>query len=183
MALTNSMMTSSNGYIFRVTGHLCRSPVNSPHKGQWRGALMFSFIWVWINGWVNNHEAGDLRHYRTHYDVTVMSFIWVWNVVVTSLTAMDSHNLFAHICHGYFTDTGAMVHLQKSWLWNWQIQTYKKITSKKKNCDWKVREQARLRVTGRQRNWDIQQKTMFILYRRSLDTFYPLRVNFTGRAW
>ena len=49
-----------------------RSPVNSPHKGQWRGALMFSLICVWINGWVNNREAGDLRCYRAHYDVTVM---------------------------------------------------------------------------------------------------------------
>ena len=49
-----------------------RSPVNSPHKGQWRGALMFPLIWVWINGWVNNREAGDLRSYRAHYDVTVM---------------------------------------------------------------------------------------------------------------
>ena len=49
-----------------------RSPVNSPHKGQWRGALMFSLICVWINGWENNREAGDLRHYRAHYDVTVM---------------------------------------------------------------------------------------------------------------
>ena len=49
-----------------------RSPVNSPHKGQWRGALMFSLICVWINGWVNNREAGDLRRYRSHYDVTVM---------------------------------------------------------------------------------------------------------------
>ena len=49
-----------------------RSPVNSPHKGQWRGALMFSFICVWINGWVNNCEAGDLRRYRAHYGVTVM---------------------------------------------------------------------------------------------------------------
>ena len=49
-----------------------RSPVNSPHKGQWRGALMFSFICVWINDWVNNGEAGDLRRYRIHYDVTVM---------------------------------------------------------------------------------------------------------------
>ena len=36
-----------------------RSPVNSPHKGQWRGALMFSLICVWMNGWVNNREAGD----------------------------------------------------------------------------------------------------------------------------
>ena len=49
-----------------------RSPVNSPHKGQWRGALMFSLISVWINDWVNNGEAGDLRRYRIHYDVTVM---------------------------------------------------------------------------------------------------------------
>ena len=49
-----------------------RSPVNSPHKGHWRGALMFSFICVWINDWVNNCEAGDLRRYRAHYDVIVM---------------------------------------------------------------------------------------------------------------
>ena len=50
-----------------------RSPVNSPHKGQWRGALFFSLMCVWINGWVNNGEAGDLRRYRIHYDVTVMA--------------------------------------------------------------------------------------------------------------
>ena len=49
-----------------------RSLVNSPHKSQWRGALMFSLICVWINGWVNNGEAGDLRRYRSHYDVTVI---------------------------------------------------------------------------------------------------------------
>ena len=50
-----------------------RSPVNSPHKGQWRGALMFSLICAWINDWVNNREAGDLRRNRVHYDVIVMS--------------------------------------------------------------------------------------------------------------
>ena len=49
-----------------------RSPVNSPHKGQWRGALMFSLICVWINGWGNNREYGDLRRYCAHYDVIVM---------------------------------------------------------------------------------------------------------------
>ena len=48
------------------------SPVNSPHKGQWRGALMFSVICAWINGWINNCEAGDLRRLCTHYDVIVM---------------------------------------------------------------------------------------------------------------
>ena len=49
-----------------------RSPVNSPHKGQWRGAVMFSLICVWINDWGNNREAGDLRRYRAHYDVIVI---------------------------------------------------------------------------------------------------------------
>ena len=52
-----------------------RSPVNSPHKGQWRVALMFSLICAWINGWVNNGEAGEFRRHCAHYDVTVMD----WN--------------------------------------------------------------------------------------------------------
>ena len=56
-----------------------RRPVNSLHKGQWRGALMFSLICVWINGWVNNREAGDLRRYRAYYDVIVM-----WSVTIIS---------------------------------------------------------------------------------------------------
>ena len=50
-----------------------RSPVNSPHEGQWRGAVMFSLICAWINGWVNNHEAGDLRRHHAPYDVIVMN--------------------------------------------------------------------------------------------------------------
>ena len=51
-----------------------RSLVNSPHKGQWHGALMFSLICVCINGWVNNFKAGDLRRHRAHYDVIVMIY-------------------------------------------------------------------------------------------------------------
>ena len=47
--------------------------MNSPHKGQWRGALMFSLICVGTNGWVNNRDAGDLRRHCAHYDVTVMT--------------------------------------------------------------------------------------------------------------
>ena len=50
---------------------ICWSPVNSPHEGQWRWALMFSLICARINGWVNNREAGDLRRHRAHYDVIV----------------------------------------------------------------------------------------------------------------
>ena len=59
-----------------------RSSVNSPHKGQWRGALMFSLIYARMNGWVNNREAGDLRRHRADYDVTVMAYkhvyVYMW---------------------------------------------------------------------------------------------------------
>ena len=71
------MITSSNAWkhfprCWPFVWGIHRFPVNSPHKGQRRGALMFSLICVWINGWVNNREAGDLRRYRAHYDVIVM---------------------------------------------------------------------------------------------------------------
>ena len=51
---------------------------NSPVTGefssqsQWRWVLMFSLICAWINGWVNNREAGDLRRHRAHYNVTIL---------------------------------------------------------------------------------------------------------------
>ena len=50
---------------------------NFPHKGQWRGTLMFSLICARINCWVNNGETGDLRRHRAHYGVIVMKLAWV----------------------------------------------------------------------------------------------------------
>ena len=76
LTLSDHMMTSSNGNIFRVTGPLC---------GEFTGprwipltkasdAEPWCSLWSapWINGWVNNREAGDLRRHRAHYDVFVM---------------------------------------------------------------------------------------------------------------
>ena len=66
---------------------------NSPHKGQWRGALVFSLICTWIKGcWENNHEAGDLKRHRTHYDVTVMK-----NQRYPSKSDFVNFNLFCDI--------------------------------------------------------------------------------------
>ena len=66
-----------------------RSPVDSPHKGLWRGpgdAELWCFISAWTNGWVNNLDAGDLRRHRANYNVTVMvitvtvmDFLWLYN--------------------------------------------------------------------------------------------------------
>ena len=49
-----------------------RSPVISPHKGQWHRALMFSLICACINSWINNRDSGDWRRHRAHYGVNVM---------------------------------------------------------------------------------------------------------------
>ena len=75
-----------------------RSPVNSPHKGQWRGALMFSLTCVWINISVNNREAGDMRRHRVHYDVIAMLEKWgprLWEIEAvadhTHLNYSDPH--------------------------------------------------------------------------------------------
>ena len=62
------MMTSSNGNIFRVTGPFCGEFTGH----RWIPRTMFSLISAWINGWVNNREASDLRRHRAHYNVTVM---------------------------------------------------------------------------------------------------------------
>ena len=76
-----SMMTSSDGNVFRVTGPLWR--VDSPHKGQWRGALMFSLIYPWISGWET--ITGELKRHLTHYDVIVMG---KWHHKVLGITGL-----------------------------------------------------------------------------------------------
>ena len=51
---------------------------NSPALGEFAAqrpvtrSFDVSLMCVWINDWVNNREAGDLRRNRAHYDVIVM---------------------------------------------------------------------------------------------------------------
>ena len=121
-------MTSSNGNFFRTTGPFVlgihRSPVNTPHKGQWRGALMLSLICVWINGWVNNCEAGGLRGHRAHYDVIVMwktSEHWL-------LTCLHSSNAFIFSNQQAFKQIFSGLHemndnTSRLHLWNMEVQS------------------------------------------------------------
>ena len=87
-----NMMTSSKGNIFRFTGPLCREFTGHRWiplpKGQWLRALMFSLICVLKNSWVNNHEAGDLRRHRAHYDVIVMNPLNPSDTYMPSLVQM-----------------------------------------------------------------------------------------------
>ena len=49
---------------------------NSPFAGEFSVQMPvtrnFDASFAWANGWMNNRDAGDLKRYRAHYDVTVM---------------------------------------------------------------------------------------------------------------
>ena len=93
---TLTMMTSSIVDLFRVTGILC-GEFTSSHTGQWRGALMFSLICAWTNGWVNNRNADDLRRHRAHNDVIVMT-LYVYDILfiwVTIRTFFDTYRILS----------------------------------------------------------------------------------------
>ena len=73
----NLMMTSSNGNIFRIIAHLCGEFTgHGEFHAQRPVTQSFDFfLWSapeWINDWVNNWEAGDLRRHRAHYNVIVV---------------------------------------------------------------------------------------------------------------
>ena len=102
------MMTSSNGNIFFFTGPLrvesIGHRVDSPHKGQWRGALMFSLLCAWINACSNNRDPGDLRRHRAQYDVIEMCVVnfgfWmtVFHVTVCSTISVNARQYVHYQC-------------------------------------------------------------------------------------
>ena len=71
-----SMMTSSNRYVFRVTGLCEGNPLLTVEFPSQRPVTrsIDVFFDLRLNGSANNRDAGDLRHHRSHYDVTVMSY-------------------------------------------------------------------------------------------------------------
>ena len=51
------------------------SPVTGEIPTQRPVTRRFDIFLTWINSWVNNREAGNLRRHRAHYDVTVMKLL------------------------------------------------------------------------------------------------------------
>ena len=98
--IPNNMMTSSNGNTFRVTGW---APVNSPHKGQWRGAFIFSLrlnkplskqSW----GWRFETLSPPLWRHCNEFLV-----IWYTRVIVYWMRTLEvGETDFRKIVHMYF---------------------------------------------------------------------------------
>ena len=79
--------------IFSALLALCagNSPVPDGFPTQRPVTRSFNVFCVWINGWVNNREAGDLRRYRAHYEVTVMLYVLDEQVLVFILRKYIMH--------------------------------------------------------------------------------------------
>ena len=111
-----------------------RGPVNSPHKGQWRGTLMFSLICTRMKCWVNNRKAGDLRRNRAHYDVIVMKcrFGSLYNrACVAGLLLLKNCScgpvswpdpwLTSFLCSGFKHICSNDYLLEKTYSYHWQV--------------------------------------------------------------
>ena len=104
--ITNVFLINTHHWPF-VRG-IHQSTMNPPHKGQWRGALMFSLICAWTNGWVNNRDAGDLRRHSAHYDATVMSRM----LSITVYRSADT--IYCEWC-GLIVSAGSSWKLLRAW--------------------------------------------------------------------
>ena len=74
---------------------------------------MFTLICARINGSVNNREAGDLRRYRTHYDVIVMDLNFRGTAYSSNsclrlcfLTIFRRHTPISRLSYSSCCDTG-----------------------------------------------------------------------------
>ena len=63
----------------KISALLALCAGNSPVTGEFLAqrpvtpSFDVSLVCIWTNGSVNNRDAGDLRRYRAHYDVTITS--------------------------------------------------------------------------------------------------------------
>ena len=82
-------METFSGLLALCEGNPPLRPVDSPHKGQWRGDLMFSLMCTWKkNGWASNRDADDLRRHGAHCDVTVMRWQFIFDNAITRMNTM-----------------------------------------------------------------------------------------------
>ena len=113
LELSFTMMTSSNGNIFRST-----VPLWGEFTGhQWRRALMFSFICAWTNDWANHRDAGDLRRHRACYDVT--NAILIMAAIYPARNVMDWHEKKVILSERRWLNGGTDSHKLIHWpLWD-----------------------------------------------------------------
>ena len=115
------------------------SPVNSPHKGQWRGALMFS-ISTWTNDWLHNRDAGDLgRSLWRHCNVTGEAE-QIDHLVQDCSLALNHRSMTSHV------DIICTIVSRITYLQYYKLQSWTHFVLSKQKEDW-------LELKGRGEDW------------------------------
>ena len=82
---------------------------------------MFSLICIWINGWINNRESGDLRRQRGHYDVNVM----VWPRIPYHVSTHWGGDKRADISQTTFSNVFSYMKIYEfRWIFHWFVPQY-----------------------------------------------------------
>ena len=89
-----------------------RSPVNSPHKGQWRGALMISLICAWTKGEVNNRDARCVEGCQIDVISSSGDSVWKarflgWGCLINSHSVRDTSPYFQVVGKDSFLESRA----------------------------------------------------------------------------
>ena len=88
---------------------------NSPVTGEFPAQrpvtriLMFSLICAWINGWVNNREAGNSRRQRTYYDDTV-----TWKIRFKCRMWIAANTLPKKVCRFQCKEIGKYLQVRRT---------------------------------------------------------------------
>ena len=105
------MMTSSNGNIFRVTGHLCREFTGHRWIPSTKASDMelWCFLWYsWINCWASNSEAFDLRCPLWRHCNSIVWYIMILHITKQWLITIHIIEFLTKIECLYFTITGEL---------------------------------------------------------------------------
>ena len=112
---------------FRVPCHLCREFAGHRWIPRTKASdawlWLFFFICAWMNGWVNNREAVDLRRHRTHYDVAIM---WPSMTMVSRYQGTVAHIVLSN---GLFKSRCTVYLYPYCIFWQLPVQSVTKISS------------------------------------------------------
>ena len=135
------MMTSSNGNIFRVTGPLCGEFTGHwwipHHKGQGRGALMFSLLCAWTKRlskqsrrWWFETRSHSLWRHCNEWILANHHPVGSRNLDVTLQDMRGGNCVLRMLCHClmsinslWSSDKDPGQHWLKLWLVTWRHQT------------------------------------------------------------
>ena len=128
----------------------------------------FSLIYAWINGWVHNREAGDLRRHCAHYDVTVMSCACR---VAIQMVVPDSSSL-----HGN--------NFRATLMWRFEVVfvvSLNKLFNKQSNCPWYGSRSQKLQIPETAKKTSCLETMQLVNQRQMINCLK--RLNLSIQSW